>query len=91
MGDTDFFKPQNSGEVVVLAKSAILPTNLPPCARSMNDMAPLRHEICVRSRDTQKQLARTSLSASNEDMVSISKKCQVSIFDKYWEERGGKG
>ena len=42
-------------------KVLYLPTNLPPCARSMNDMAPLRHEICVRSRDAQKQLARTSL------------------------------
>ena len=42
-------------------KVLYLPINLPPCVRSMNDVAPLRHETCVRSRDAQKQLARTSL------------------------------
>ena len=42
VGVTDLFKPQNPGEVVILAKSAY---KSPLCVCSVNDVAPLRHEF----------------------------------------------
>ena len=57
MGGTDLLKPQNPGEVVVLAKSATLAHQVPPCARSMNDTTACED---VTVNDPQKQLGRTS-------------------------------
>ena len=64
VGVTDLFKPQNPGEVVVLAKSATF-ADKSSSVRALDEWrGAIATWICVGRRDAQKQLARTSLNPS---------------------------